>query len=428
MTTRFNSLAPREHQLLPAPAFPAPGSLTPTPTGAAFSLNAGSSTIGNYNFNLQASGTDPNNTTHTAALTLQVINFSVTTPSPTSVNVPRGATSLPVSFQLSAQGSFNQSVTLSCNIGLLIHGATCAFTPSATFNLTSGSPVTATATVTVPAATPIADYTVTLQANTNGAPVPLATTFAADVVLNPTFVLTEPTAFPNVKAGSTGTTGSITISSQDGFAGTVSLSCVTTYGASSCSVSPASVSVAVPPAASPTATLTINGTSFSPGTYQVSVLGTSASLSDSLPIPFSVGDYIIAGTQTLATIPGASATANLTFTSEYSYSGKVNLTCDATALPSATCALSPVSPITVGIGSIIPVTATVTVPSNAAVGTYSIKLTTQDSTGEPEPLLDDRSHRAGFRFQRRHAAHPNRRRRSNRHLQPQRDAGRLLIR
>ncbi len=367
----------------PSPCIPSPGSLTPTPTGAAFSLNAGSSTIGNYNFNLQASGTDPNNTIHTAALTLQVISFSVTAPSPTTVSVPRGATSLPVSFQLSAQGSFNQSVTLSCNIGVLIHGATCAFTPSATFNLTSASPVTATATVTVPATTPIADYTVTLQANTNGAPVPLATTFAADVVLNPTFVLTEPTAFPNVKAGSTGTTGSITISSQDGFAGTVSLSCVTTYGASSCSVSPASVSVAVPPAASPTATLTINGTSFSPGTYQVSVLGTSGSLSNSLPIPFSVGDYVIAGTQTLATIPGASATANLTFTSEYSYSGKVNLTCNSTALPNATCALSPASPITVSVGSIIPVTATISVPSNAAVGAYSIKLTTQDSTGEP---------------------------------------------
>ncbi len=367
----------------PSPCVPTPGSLTPTPAGAAFSLNAGSSTIGNYNFNLQASGTDPNNTTHTAALTLQVINFSVTAPSPTTVNGPRGATSLPVSFQLSAQGSFNQSVTLSCNIGLLIHGATCAFTPGATFNLTSGSPVTATATVTVPASTPIADYTVTLQANTAGAPVPLATTFAANVIVNPTFVLTEPAAFPNVKAGSTGTTGSIAISSQDGFAGTVSLSCVTTFGSGSCSISPASVSVALPPAAAATAVLTINGTSFSPGTYQVSVLGTSGTLTDSLPIPFSVGDYIIAGTQTVTTVPGAPATANLTFTSEYSYDGKVNLTCDATALPGAACTLSPVSPITIGSGSVVPVTATITVPNNAAVGTYSIKLTTQDSTGEP---------------------------------------------
>jgi uncharacterized membrane protein len=37
----------------------------------------------------------------------------------------------------------------------------------------------------------------------------------------------------------------------------------------------------------------------------------------------------------------------------------------------------------VGIGSVVPVTATVSVPSDAAVGTYGIKLTTQDATGEP---------------------------------------------
>jgi hypothetical protein len=102
-----------------------------------------------------------------------------------------------------------------------------------------------------------------------------------------------------------------------------------------------------------------------------------------LPVPFSVGDYVIAGTQTLTAAPGSPATANLTFTSEYSYSGKVNLTCAATAMPGAACALSPVSPITLGSGSVVPVTATITVPNNAAPGTYSIKLTTQDSTGEP---------------------------------------------
>jgi uncharacterized membrane protein len=367
----------------PSPCVPTPGSLTPTPAGAAFSLNAGSSTVGNYNFNLQASGTDPNNTTHSAALTLQVINFTMTAPSPTSVNVPRGATSLPVSFKLSAQGSFNQSVTLSCNIGLLLHGATCTFTPSASFNLTSASPVTATATVTVPAGTALADYTVTLQASTAGAPLPLSTSFTADVVPNPTFVLTEPEAFPNVKAESTGTTGSITISSQDSFTGTVNLSCVTTFGSNSCSISPASVSVALPPAPPATAVLTINGTSFSPGVYQVSSSATSGSISNSLPIPFSVGDYIIAGTQTLATVSGAPAVANLTFTSEFSYNGNVNLTCDATSLPGGACTLSPVSPITIGSGSVVPLTATITVPGSAVAGAYSIKVNTQDATGEP---------------------------------------------
>ena len=366
--------------LPPVPCIPTPGILTPNFSGVPFLLNTGSSTVGDYNFNLQGAGTDPNNTTHTAGLTLHVVNFSMTVPSPASVIEPRGATSPPVSFQISAQGSFNQSVTLSCNAGVLVFGASCAFTPSATFNLIAGSPVNATATVTMPGATPLSppNYTITLEANTAGAPTPLMTTFAVDVVVNPTFVLTETAPFPNVKAGSTGTNGPITVSSQDGFTGAVSLSCVSTFGTGSCSISPASVNSF--PA---TATLTINGTSFAAGTYQVSVIGTSGLISSSLPIPFSVGDYTIAGTSTVTALPGAPSTANLTFTSLDSYSGSVTTTCDAGALAGAQCTLSPLSPITIKSGSVVAVTATVSVPTGAVPGSYNIKINTNDATGQP---------------------------------------------
>jgi uncharacterized membrane protein len=362
----------------PFPCTPSPVSLTPTSAGAAFTLSAGTTSVTDYFFNVQGLGTDPKGTAHVAALTLHVVNFSMTAASPSIVTAPRGATSPPVSFQVAGQGSFNQSVTMSCNAGLLVSGATCSFTPSATFNLSSASPVNVTATVTIPAGAPIGNYTITLKANTTGAPLPLSTSFTADVVANPTFVLTEPTAFPNVKAGSTGTTGPITISSQDGFSGTVSLSCVSTFGMNSCSISPASVSSF--PA---TATLTINGTSFTPGTYEVSVMGTSGLISNSLPIPFSVGDYAIAGTQTFTAVPGGSAAASLTFTSVDSYSGSVVVSCDATALPGAQCTLSPLSPITIGSGAVVALTATVSVPNNASVGSYNIKVNTQDATGEP---------------------------------------------
>jgi hypothetical protein len=363
--------------LPPVPCIPTPGIVTPTFAGAAFSLNVGASTIGDYNFNLQGVGSDPGNTTHDAALTLHVVNISMTTPSPATVIVPRGGTSPPVSFQISAQGSFNQSVTLTCNAGVLESGASCAFTPSATFNLTSASPVNVTATVTMPAQTPLSppNYTVTIDANTAGAPAPLATTFGVDVILNPTFVITETIPFPNVKAGSTGTTGPITISSQDGFVGSVSLSCVTTFGTGSCSISPASVSSF--PA---TATLTINGTSFVPGSYQVSVMGTSGVISSSLPVPFSVGDYALAGPQTLTTVPGVPISASLTFTSLFSYSGSVVATCDATALPGAQCTLSPLSPVTVKSGAASAVTATISIPGSAVAGSYNIQINSHDST------------------------------------------------
>jgi len=181
-----------------------------------------------------------------------------------------------------------------------------------------------------------------------------------------------------VKAGSTGTNGPITVSSQDGFTGAVSLSCVSTFGTGSCSISPASVNSF--PA---TATLTINGTSFAAGTYQVSVIGTSGLISSSLPIPFSVGDYTIAGTSTVTALPGAPSTANLTFTSLDSYSGSVTTTCDAGALAGAQCTLSPLSPITIKSGSVVAVTATVSVPTGAVPGSYNIKINTNDATGQP---------------------------------------------
>jgi len=83
-------------------------------------------------------------------VTLHVINFGLTAPSPASVNVLRGNTSTPLSFQITASGSFNQSVAVSCSAP--ITGATCNLTPGATVNPTAGKPVNMTASVVVPPA------------------------------------------------------------------------------------------------------------------------------------------------------------------------------------------------------------------------------------------------------------------------------------
>jgi len=365
----------------PSPCTPNPVSLVPASTGTAFSITTGS-TIGDYNFNVQGAGSDANNTTHDAALALHVVNFGLTTPSPTRVTVPHGTTSPPVSFQVTAQGSFNQTVTLTCSFSPGISGATCGFTPGSVVNPTSSAPVNMTATVTVPLATAAGNYTVTLQATTMGAPAPLTTSFALAVTTNPDFVLSEPNPFPNVKMGSAGTSGPIVISSQDGFTGTVSLDCGTTFGVGSCSVSPASVSTL--PA---TVTLVINGSSFnSAGSYQLSLLGTSGSTMHSLGVPFYVGDYLITGPFTLSAAPAGQVPADLTFTSTNFYSGQVNATCDATALSGAICTLTPTNPITIGAASSVPVTATINVPNNATPGAYSININSQDVIGAPSAL------------------------------------------
>ena len=348
--------------------------LTPAP-GAPFDVEV-NAVSGDYNFNVQAVGADASQVTHLLPLTLHVVSFALTTPSPSNITVPRGTTSSPASFQVTAGGSFNQSVTLSCNVG--IANATCALTPGTTVNPTSTSPVLMTASVAVPAGTAPGTYPVAIQAEVNGAPATVTASFQLTVTLNPDFVLSESAAFPEVNAGSTGTSGPISIAPQDGFSGAVTLSCASTFGVNSCSITPTSVS-----AYPATAALIVNGTSFAPGGYSLSITGTSGTITHTISVPFNVGDYSIAGTQTLSLAPGGQGTANLTLTSSHFYSGMVGTSCDASALSGAMCTLSPANPIAVAADGTANFSALVNVPNNAADGVYNINLNTQDATGAP---------------------------------------------
>ena len=359
----------------PPPSVCSPSPITLTPVSKTPFTVTVSDVVGDYNFNIQGVGSDMNHLTHKLPLTLHLISFAMTSPSPASVTVPRGTTSPAVNFQITAAGSFSQSVTVSCSTA--IANATCDLTPGSNVNPTSTTPVNMTASVTVPATTAPGNYPVTIQATTAGAS-SLTTSFTLSVTSNPDFVLTEPTAFPEVNVGSTGTTGPISIASQDGFAGTVTLSCPSTFGAGSCSISPASVSSF--PA---TVTLTINGTSFTAGSYTLSITGTSGSVVHSLAVAFNVGDYSISGTQSLSAAQGSQALASLQLISSNGYSGKINATCDASALAAAMCTLTPANPVTVGSGGTTNLTATINIPKDSTPGTYTIKLNTQDTTGTP---------------------------------------------
>jgi hypothetical protein len=357
----------------PATCTPPSNPMTPTFSGAAFTV-AASDAAGDYSFNVQGQGAD-SNLTSTASLVLHMVSFGLTPPSPSSVTVPDGTTSSPVSFQVTAAGSFNQSVSVSCSTN--VPGATCNLTPGTTVNPTSFSPANMTASVVIPPGTNVnPNYTVTLEASTSGT-VPVTTSFALNVTLNPNFVLSEPAEFPVVNAGSTTTSGTISVASQDGFTGTVSLTCSITGGSGSCSVTPSSVS-SYP--ASPV--VTINAAAMSAGNYQAVVQGVSGAITNTLAIPFNVGDYTISGPQALSAPPGGQGTASLTITASAHYAGMISTSCDASTLAGDTCTLSPAT-LTVSPSSQVPFTATIIVPSNATPGIYNIKINTQDTTGAP---------------------------------------------
>jgi hypothetical protein len=352
----------------------APSTLTPgynTP----FTVAAGGAN-GDYNFKIQAVGSDSQHIAHQAAVTLHVVSVALGSPSPASITAPRGSTSSPVHFQVTATGSFNQAVNLSCSATLA--DAFCNLSPGTTVYPTSTNPVNMTATVNVPSSAPAGSYSVTIQVTTAGTTGIPTISFTLVVTTNPDFVLSLPSTFPEVNAGSTGTSGPIVITSQDGFSGTVALSCPATYGTGSCSISPTSVSTF--PA---TATLTIQGASFSAGSYWLNITGTSGSTTHSIKVPFNVGDYLISGSQVLALAPGSQGTVNLTFKSSSFYAGNISVTCDATALVGAQCALSSPSPITLASDGTTSLGVIINTPKDAASGTYNVNLDTQDSTGAP---------------------------------------------
>jgi hypothetical protein len=359
----------------PATCTPPSNPVTPTSSGAAFTV-AASDAAGDYSFNVLGQGPD-SNLTSTASVVLHMVSFGLTPPSPSSLTVPDGTTSSPVSFQVTAGGIFNQSVSVSCSAN--VPGATCNLAPGTTVNPTSSNPVNMTATVVIPPGTNVTlNYTVTLQASTSGA-APVITSFPLNVTLNPIFILGEPAAFPVVNAGSTATGGPVSVTSQDGFSGTVTLTCSIPGGSGSCSVNPSSVSTFP---ANPSPMVTINASAMSADSYQALVQGVSGSITNTLAIPFNVGDYQISGPQTLSLAPGGQGPVGLTITASAYYAGLVSASCDASAVPGATCTLSRTT-LTVSPGSQVPLTATISVLSSVTPGTYNIKINTQDTTGAP---------------------------------------------
>ena len=62
--------------------------------------------MGDYSFNAHAVGTDGNAITRDAAVTLHVVDFNLTAPSPNSLTVGQGGTSAASTLQVTAAGSF----------------------------------------------------------------------------------------------------------------------------------------------------------------------------------------------------------------------------------------------------------------------------------------------------------------------------------
>jgi hypothetical protein len=209
-----------------------PATVTPTPAGASFTLSVASSATTSYSFNVQGTG---NGVTHQAPVTVSVSDFTISAPSPSSLNITPGGTSQ-FTTQIGAAGMFNAAVDLSCNAPAA--GVTCSFSPSASVNPTSGNPVTVTAMVAASSTTPPGQYSLTVSSNSFGAPAPKTQSIALAVM---DFSVSAANAPQIVKAGQTASYA-LSIAPVGGmFTNPVELACSGAPKLSTCSVTPSSV-------------------------------------------------------------------------------------------------------------------------------------------------------------------------------------------
>jgi subtilase family serine protease len=188
------------------------------------------------------------------------------------------------------------------------------------------------------------------------------------------FSLTPQSSIVAVPTNGSGT-DTISLSSVNGFSGTVSLNCTAAAGIT-CSISP---SVALASAGSGSATLTVNAaSSTADGNYTVQITGTDATGAyvHTLGIEAAVGASTTTPTgfsltpnpASLSFAPGATTgnTATISVTPSGGFTGAVSLSCSITTNASsdpATCSLSPTS---VTISGATAQTSTLTITTTAA--------------------------------------------------------------
>jgi hypothetical protein len=300
------------------------------------------------------------------------------------VIAPPGAAAPPVSFQATAQGSFNQSVTVACSF------PGCALTPSTVVNPTSTSSVPMTATVTVPPGTAAGNYTVTLQATTAGATAPMPPSFTLAVTAAQDFTVNSspPNQTQTVGAGQTTGPYNLTIAPAGAsFSGVVTLTCSGIPSGAKCNFTPSTV---VPGGNSANVVLTIaTNSSTAGGTYTVMVTGTSGSLSHSTTASLTVNTFQLAVSHAFPASADAGSQQSAKVSLTPTYSGTITASCDASAF-SGQCSVTPGSPISITAGIATTLTLTVNIPNSAAPqpnNTYTVNLTVTDASGQPTQIL-----------------------------------------
>jgi hypothetical protein len=344
----------------------APGSIVPSELGAPFTVTA-SGTPQSYAFFVQGVGTDPDQLTHDSPVTLNVVDFNLTAPSPAAITVAPSSTSPPVSFQVMGQGPFDDTVNLSC--GNLPSGATCNFLPSSSVIVTTSAPASVTLTVSTTSNATAGTVPVTINASVVNGPTKtqsLSLTITMDYAL----AITHP-ALQAVVNSTVNFNGVLT--SLNGYNSSVNLSCG--QGAPpTCSAAPASVA---PTTSGAPFIVTVGSPVCGIYNFNIVATGTDALKTTHLfPVTFTATSYTPPN-YTLEIIPQSQTASvdtatifNGTLQGTDCYNSPVNLSCGSNHPPS--CTVSPTSLVPT-VSPALAAPFTVTVSSNVAQ-TYNFNI------------------------------------------------------
>ncbi len=319
------------------PSFVNPPGPPPQGTPLTATVNPGNA-AGDYSFDLHGAGTDPNHVANDATFTLKIVDFNLTAPSPPSITVGPASVSGPVSFSVTGQGSFDDTVNLSC--GNLPAGASCNFLPSSSVNPTATSPVAVTLTISTTATATAGTFPITISGSVTNGPTKTQN-LSLTITMDYSLVISNPSlqAYVNSAVNFNGV-----LTSLNGYNSVVNLSC----GAGApptCSASPASV---VPTASGAPFIVTVGSGQCGIFNFNIVATGTDQFGTTHLfPVTFTANAYT-APNYTLEVTP-ASQTApvntptifNGTLQGTYCYNSVVNVSCGSNHPPS--CVVSPAS-------------------------------------------------------------------------------------
>jgi hypothetical protein len=256
---------------------------------------------------------------------------------------------------VAAENGFKGSISLSATG--MPGGVTAVFSPAAT---TTTSRLTFTASSSAPAGT----YPITIT----GVSGTLSSTAAIGLTVpGPAFGLSASAATLTVPRGSSGSS-TITVSDQNGFNGSVSLSATGLPGGVTAVFSPAGT------ATTSGATFTVSSSVLA-GTYPITITGISGILSSTVTIGLTVvvPSFTLSASAATLTVPRAgSGSSTITVSAKNGFKGTVALS--ATGLPSGvTAAFTPAS--TTSTSSLA-----FSASSTAAIGTYPVTVTGASGT------------------------------------------------